>query len=487
MKDGELINLNPRELWENFQILCSIPRLPKKEKKAAAFVKEFGEKLGLETIVDAAGNVIIKKPASKGMENRGGVILQAHLDMVPQKNSGIEHDFEKDPIRAYVDGEWVKARETTLGADNGIGVAAAMAVLQSTDVRYGPVEALFTVDEEVGMTGAFNLKPSILTGGILLNTDSEMEGELCVGCAGGVNANITFRYVEEKVPGGFISYSIKVSGLKGGHSGVNINLGRGNANKILNRFLRHAAKKYGLRLSVIEGGNMRNAIPRESFAVAIVPGSKIVEFLDYAREFEKIVKNELAVKDPCIRFEVKQSDMPDFVMDEKTQSSMINAVYGCPNGVIAASDDMPDVVETSTNLAVVKSQNREITVLCLLRSSVESSKEDLSNMVESVFELAGADCVFEGSYPGWKANLNSPALRVMKESYEKKFGKTPEIKAIHAGLECGIIKSAYPELDMISFGPTICFPHSPDEKVNIKSVGRFWELLVETLKNIPEK
>ncbi len=484
---SEIKNLKPTLVWENFYAMTQIPRPSKKEERIIDYMKNFGQGLGLKTIVDEVGNVIIKKPATRGMENRTGIILQGHLDMVPQKNSDTKHDFEKDPIQPYIDGEWVKARGTTLGADNGMGVAAAMAILQSKDLEHGPVEVLLTIDEEAGMTGANNLKPGLLDGDILINLDSEDEGELYVGCAGGINANVFYSYSEIPVNGDVKAFTLKISGLKGGHSGLDINLGRGNANKLMIRFLKHAVKEFGLRLASIDGGGMRNAIPREAFAVVVVPRGKERDFLASQEQFSQMFSKELSGTEPNISFKCEPAAMPVSLIDEKAQNSMILGVYGCPNGVIRMSDSMPGLVETSTNLASVKSENGKIFVQCLLRSSVDSAKEDLAQMVESVFLLAGAEVSFSGSYPGWKPDMNSKILKTMQSVYNNKFGKIPEIKAIHAGLECGILGGVYPNFDMISFGPTIRYPHSPDEKVHIESVQKFWDFLVETLKNAPVK
>ncbi len=483
---AEIKNLDPSAMWEIFYELTQIPRPSKKEQKAAEYVKAFGEKLGLETIVDTAGNVIIKKPATPGYENRMGVILQGHVDMVPQKNSDIDHDFEKDPIQAYVDGEWVTAKGTTLGADNGMGVAAALAVMADNTLKHGPVEALMTIDEETGMTGAFELQRGILDGKILMNLDSEDEGELYIGCAGGIDVSGKLKYSEESLPAGFEAFRLSLTGLKGGHSGLDINLGRGNSNLLLCRFLFDAAQKYGMRLAGIEGGNLRNAIPRESFADVCVPASEKEGFLAAVKEYDSTFKNELGSVETGLSFTAEPADIPGEIMDKATQDKLIRIVYGAPNGVIRMSADMPGVVETSSNLAVVKSGNGEIDVLCLIRSSVDTAKESLALSIQSVMELAGAEVILSGSYPGWKPDVDSPILGTMKKVYERDFGKVPEVKVIHAGLECGIIGDAYPGLDMISFGPTIRFPHSPDEKVLISSVKKFWDYLVLTLEEVPE-
>ena len=484
---NDILQLDPKALWKNFHSLTQIPRPSKKEDKIREFIYNFGKNLGLETIQDEVGNVIIRKPATPGMENRKGVILQGHLDMVPQKNSDKVHDFETDPIETIVDGEWVHANGTTLGADNGIGVAAAMAVLESNKIQHGPVEALFTSDEETGMTGATGLKPGVLKGDILVNMDSEDEGELYIGCAGGTNGSMTFHYNEQSVSGDYTGFRINVTGLKGGHSGVDIQLGRGNANKIMNRILYHGHVKHGLLLASIDGGSLRNAIPRESFAHAIVPAENVQNFLGCLAKMTTKIKNELSAVEPTLKIEAVPAELPSTVIDQTTFVKFMNAIYACPNGVMRMSNEMAGLVETSNNLAIVKSKNGTITINNLLRSSVDSAKDDLEVMIKSIFDLAGAESVFDGSYPGWKPNPDSSILKTMQDVYNRKYGNIPEIKAIHAGLECGILGGAYPNWDMISFGPTIRFPHSPDEKVNIATVQKFWDFLVETLKNIPVK
>jgi dipeptidase D len=486
---NEISKLTPIEVWENFYQLTRIPRPSHHEDQIRQYVADFGRKLGLETIQDKAGNVIIRKPATPGMEKRKGVILQGHLDMVPQKNSDKDHDFAKDPIETIIDGEWVRANGTTLGADNGIGVAAAMAVLASKDLAHGPVEALFTATEETGMDGANGLGPGMLKGDILINMDSEDEGELYVGCAGGEDANVTFHYSEIPVPAESISFKLNVTGLKGGHSGLDINLGRGNANKIFFRLLKEAYKVCGLRLSSISGGNLRNAIPREAFGVVTVPYATADKLVGLIAGMTTIIKRELSATEPTLKIELSKTEMPASLIDEKTQINLTHAIVACPNGVIRMSDSMAGLVETSTNLAIVKSdsETKTVKVACLMRSSVDSARTQLGSRMDSVFTLAGAEVVLKGGYPGWKPNMESPILKTMLQVYNEKFGRVPEIKAIHAGLECGILGGTYPGWDMISFGPTIRFPHSPDEKVNIESVAKFWDFLVETLKNIPAK
>jgi dipeptidase D len=480
-------DLMPKGLWYNFYEISQIPRPSRKEKKVIEHMKDFGEKLNLDTIVDSIGNVIIRKPATTGMENRKCVIFQTHLDMVPQKNSDKKHDFEKDPIETIIDGDWVKANGTTLGADNGIGVAATMAVLESKDLVHGPIEALFTIDEETGMTGAFGLKPGLLNGDILMNLDSEDEGELYVGCAGGVDVNITKNYNEEISPKGMQAYKVVASGMKGGHSGIDINSGKANSNKIMFRFLMQAEADYGIRLSEAFGGDLRNAIPRESYSIILLPEAKTAVFEKYMKDYEKMYRAEFSDTDPDLSFICKKVDLPVKVMNESDQYKIIRAIFACPNGVQRMSQAMKGLVETSNNLAVVKCIGGKFEAYNLTRSSVDSSKEATAWKIAAVFHLIGAEVAFTGSYPGWKPNMKSPILKTMSDVYSNMYGNVPEIKAIHAGLECGLLGGVYPNLDIISFGPTIRYPHSPDEKVNIGSVIKFWDFIVETLKHIPVK
>ena len=487
MDKTDITLLEPQELWSNFHSLTRIPRPSGHEDEIRAFMVEFGRNLVLETVVDKIGNVLIRKPATPGMENRKGVILQAHLDMVPQQNSGSSHDFTRDPIETVVADGWVKASGTTLGADNGIGVAAAMAVLESTAIAHGPVEALFTREEETGMTGALGLEPALLRGEILMNLDSEDEGELFIGCAGGMNATMNFPAERIAVPEGYCGVRLGVTGLRGGHSGMDIDLGRGNANKIMNRILHAGHDRYGLLPGSIEGGSLRNAIPRESFAHAALPASNIDAFLAGLALLAGRIAVELSATEPTILIEAAPSELPETVIGSDLVGRVLRAIHACPNGVMRMSCDMPGLVETSNNLAIVRSEDDAIVVECLLRSSIDSAREDLAGMIGSVFELAGASVRIHGGYPGWKPNLASPILNVMKQVYAGIAGRAPEVRAVHAGLDCGIIGGTYPALDMISFGPTIRHPHSPDEKVDIASVGRFWELLVETLAAVPER
>jgi len=480
-------DLQPQEIWRNFHELTRIPRPSKKEAGIIEYMKNFGENLGLETMVDETGNVIIKKPATDGMENRKTVVLQGHLDMVPQKNSDKEFDFEKDPIVAMVDGDWVKADGTTLGSDNGIGVAAAMAVLESDTLKHGPVEALFTVDEETGMTGAFGLKPGLLDGDILINMDSEDEGELYVGCAGGIDISASKNYVEEEIPPRHTAYILHARGLKGGHSGLDIDKGRANSNKLLFRFLMQAESDLQVRLTEAMGGDLRNAIPRESKAIVLVPDDRKDKFVSLVEKYQEIYRNEFAETEPGLQFICEETAPPPGVISQNEQYQFIRAIFACPSGVQRMSASMEGLIETSNNLSIVKITGGRFLALSLTRSSVETAKEATAWKIAAVFQLIGAEIELSGDYPGWKPNMDSPILKICQQVYNNRFGKVPEIKAIHAGLECGLLGGAYPGLDMISFGPTIRSPHSPDEKVHIGTVKRFWEFLVAILENIPEK
>lgn len=482
-------NIKPVEVWSIFEQMTQIPRPSFHEEKIQEWAVNFGKNLGLETIKDEVGNVIIRKPATAGKENLKGVILQGHLDMVPQKNSDKQHDFVTDPIETVIDGEWVRANGTTLGSDNGIGVSAAMAVLASDKIKHGPVEVLLTATEETGMDGANGLKTGLLQGDILINMDSEDEGELYVGCAGGEDFSATFNYSEKQTKKEYTGYKLSITGMKGGHSGIDISTGRGNAIKVFFRILNAAGKKLGVRLAEIEGGSLRNAIPREAFGVVAVKQSRTESFLKLVEDLTEVIKAELSETEPTLSIVIEEVKLPKKVLRKKDQEKITAAIVACPNGVIRMSDSMPGLVETSTNLAIVKSDanKKTISAACLMRSSVDSAKEELGTRMKAVFELAGAKTVLTGGYPGWKPNMDSAILKTMQDVYNKKYSKIPEIKAIHAGLECGILGGNYPNWDMISFGPTIRFPHSPDEKVNIATVQKFWDFLVATLENIPEK
>lgn len=475
-------NLQPQGLWSNFYDLTQIPRPSGQKEEVSAFLANYGRSLGLETIVDGIGNVIIRKPASPGYENHLGVILQGHMDMVPQKNNDTVFDFAKDPIEAYIDGEWVTAKGTTLGADNGIGVAAAMAILADKNVVHPPLEVLVTVDEETGMYGAFALEGGLLQGQTLLNLDSEAEGELYVGCAGGVDTTAKFAYTPVEVEEGDVAVKVSVTGCKGGHSGCDIHLQRANANKLLFRFLKEAVANYEARLASVEGGSLRNAIPREASAIITIPAEGLDEVMDLVAEFEDLFVAEYDGVEDNIRFMAEQVECPATELPEDVQDFLIHAITACPHGVYRVIPEMPDVVETSNNLAMLKTEDNCVIVYCLTRSSVESRKEELQEIIQSVFAMAGAEVEFSGSYPGWKPNLKSHILEVMKQTYQENYGVEPRVIIIHAGLECGIIGRNYPGVDMISFGPTIKYPHSPDERVNIATVVKFYEYLLATLK-----
>ncbi len=481
----DIKNLDPKPLWAIFYEMTQIPRPSYHEEKIQEWAFNFGKSLGLETSKDEAGNVIIRKPATPGMENRKGVILQGHLDMVPQKNSDKTHDFEKDAIEAFVDGEWVTANGTTLGADNGIGVSSALAVLASGSVKHGPIEVLLTATEETGMDGAAGLKPGILNGDVLINTDSEEEGTLSIGCAGGINFTATFRNKQKNVEKGMTAFKLKVTGLKGGHSGVDIHLGRGNANKVFFRILKETSDKLGVKLAEINGGSLRNAIPREAFGLLLVRSKKADDLVKLVADLADTVKTELAIVEQDLVIELEKVKVPKTRMSGSLQNKLTAAVWAAPNDVIRMSDTMKGTVETSSNLAIVKSDKENVEICCLVRSFSESAKMAAASRLESLFKIAGAKVELDGSYPGWNPNVNSEILEIMKNLYEKNFGKKPELLAMHAGLECGILGATYPNWDMISIGPTIKYPHSPDEKVNIESVKKYWDFLVATLENIP--
>lgn len=487
MNANDIRNLEPKSLWDIFYNITQIPHPSGKKDEISAYLINFGKQLGLETLVDETGNVLIRKPATPGMEGRKAVALQAHMDMVPQKNSGIAHNFETDPIQAFIDGDWVTATDTTLGADNGIGLAASLAVLAANDIAHPALEVFVTVDEETGMVGAFGLQPNFLQADILINTDSEDEGELYVGCAGGLDANISFAYNEVPVPEGDVALKVSLTGLKGGHSGVDIHLQRANANKLLFRLLKKAVAEYEARLAWVYGGSLRNAIPREAFAVITVPAEGVEDMHELVAEYQALFVKEFYGVENNITVTLDETEMPSGLLPEEVQDDLINGVTACFNGVYRVLPELPSVVETSNNLAIIKSDGKNIELKCLIRSSVDSRKEELASVIESAFALAGAKVSFSGGYPGWNPNLDSPILKTMTKVYEDNFGKTPKVMIIHAGLECGILGANYPNMDMISFGPTIRYPHSPDEKINIETVQKFWDFLKLTLANIPAK
>lgn len=481
-------NLEPKGLWESFYSLTQIPRPSGHCKEVAAFLVNYGKSLGLETLQDEIGNVLIRKPASAGMEGHPGVILQGHIDMVPQKNSDKAFDFEKDAIQTYIEdnGEWVTADGTTLGADNGIGVATAMAILADKDAVHPPLEAFFTVDEETGMYGANDLKAGWLKGKYLLNLDSESEGELYVGCAGGIDTNATFRYQEVETEKGDIALKVTVKGCKGGHSGCDIHLQRANAIKLLFRFLKDAVANFEARLACVEGGSLRNAIPREATAVITIPAESYQDLQDLVDRYEDLYLKEYEGVDDGISFTMEEVECPKKEIPEDVQDYLIHAITLCPHGVYRVLEEARDIVETSNNVSMIKTfvgeEESRVEVQCLTRSSVESRKEELASIIQSAFSLAGAEVEFSGAYPGWKPNLKSTLLKTMKETYIREFGSEPRVVIIHAGLECGIIGAKYEGMEMISFGPTIEHPHSPDERVNIATVQKFYRYVKAALK-----
>lgn len=477
-------NLEPKGLWSSFYSLTQIPRPSGKRKEIADFLVNYGKSLGLETLQDEIGNVLIRKPASAGYENHPGVILQGHMDMVPQKNSDKQFDFEKDPIEAYIEdnGQWVTADGTTLGADDGIGVATAMSILADKNAVHPPLEAFFTIDEETGMYGANDLKSGWLKGKYLLNLDSETEGELYVGCAGGIDAEATFAYQPVETEEGDIALKVTLRGCKGGHSGCDIHLQRANAIKLLFRFLKDAVANFEARLACVEGGNMRNSIPREASAVITIPEESYQDVQDLVDRYEDLWLREYDGVETDLHFTAEEVECPKMEMPEDVQDFLIHAITLCPHGVYRVIPEMPDIVETSNNLAIIETKENTVKVICLARSSVESRKEELASVIQSAFSLAGAEVKFDGAYPGWKPNFKSGLLKTMKETYEKEFGTEPRIVTIHAGLECGIIGSKYEGMEMISFGPTIEHPHSPDERVNIATVQKFYRYVQAALK-----
>ncbi|MDL2312949.1 aminoacyl-histidine dipeptidase [Bacteroidales bacterium OttesenSCG-928-B11] len=486
--NSELKKLYPSALWESFASICDIPHPSKHEEQILAFLKDWAKKNNIECEQDETGNLIFRKPATPGMENRTPVILQGHIDMVPQANSDKKHDFTKDPIKTVIGSDgWLRADGTTLGADNGIGCAAGMALLLAKDVQHGPLEVLITVDEETGMTGAFGLKKGFVKGDILINLDSETEGEMYVGCAGGLDANIEDEYVLEPMPAGMKAFRVFISGLKGGHSGMDINLGRANANKLITRLLQKSKEDMGIRISTIHGGSLRNAIAREAEAIVAVPENNAARFEDFVKNYTEVLRKEFSATEPDLTIDLTVVELPAQVVAECCDSRILHMAYSLPHGVLRMSDSMKDLVETSNNFAIFNLENGKLLMANLLRSSVDSAKEALGEKMRSIAELAGAKISLTGAYPGWKPNMESPVLKTAIKTYTEKYGATPKIMAIHAGLECGLFGVSYPNWDMISFGPTIMNPHSPDERVNIESVGKFWDFLVALMGNIPVK
>ncbi len=479
--------MQPASVFHYFEEICHVPRPSKKEERIRQYLTDFAESHGLEYKVDEAGNVLIRKNASAGKEHLKTVVLQSHMDMVCEKNGGVEHNFDTDPIETYIDGDWLRAKGTTLGADNGIGVATELAVLADRNIEHGPIECLFTVDEETGLTGAFALKEGFMNGDILLNLDSEDEGELFIGCAGGAGTTAEFPCPMVQASEGYFFFRVAVKGLTGGHSGDDINKNRANANKILNRYLTALMQRYGMCLCEIDGGNLHNAIPREASAVCAVPMAHKEDVRVDLNVFLAEIENEYAVTEPNLIMELESESPRREVMEAEAMKRFLLAVYAVHNGVYAMSQDIPGLVETSSNLASVKQKDGKIIVVTSQRSSILSSRKDMSQAVRAAFELGGASCVTADGYPGWKPNPSSEILGIAVESYKRLFGAEPKVKAIHAGLECGLFLEKYPSLDMVSFGPTLRGVHSPDERMLIPTVEKFWNHLLDVLKHIPAK
>ncbi len=481
----EVKDLKPALLWQCFDEITKVPRPSCHEEKIREYLLEFAKKHGIESKTDKVGNVVLKKPATKGYESAPTVVLQAHMDMVAEKNGDVEHDFLNDPIQTYIDGDWVKAKGTTLGADNGIGVAAALAVMADDSLQHGPVEALFTVNEEIGLEGAQNLGEGMIDGSVLINLDSEDDGEIFVGCAGGIDTTAVFTYKRSFAPENFSYFKIKVSGLLGGHSGGDIHIGRANANKLVARFIWNCSQKWDIEVSTIKGGNLRNAIPREAEAVFGVHSDHAAEIAKYMEIFANEIKNEFKGIEPSMDLRVESVDRPEYCIDSNTSLALVRALYSAPHGVVSMSRDIENLVETSTNLAAVKMEGDDkIKVTTSQRSSVESRKNDIAGQVEAHFQLARAKISHSDGYPGWAPNMNSPIMKISAEAYEELFGVKPAIKAIHAGLECGLFLANNPGLDMVSIGPTMTGVHSPDEKLLIPTVDKFWKHLVLMLEKV---
>jgi len=486
-----LSQLKPASLWQLFEKICSIPHPSKHEQQISLWIQSWAKDLGLSIKEDAVGNLFIKKPATQGMEDRQGIILQAHMDMVPQKNNDTNHNFLTDPIRPYIasesDGDWVTADGTTLGADNGVGLASALAVLASTDIPHGPLEVLVTIDEEAGMSGAFGLEAGWLDGDILINTDSEQEGEVYMGCAGGIDGSATFALQFEDVPTNHQAFNLSISGLKGGHSGVDIHTGRANANKLLVRFLLDASNQFDIRLTELNGGSLRNAIPREANASFVVANEQVEPLKAALSLYVSTMQANLGAIETDVDMLLISPEDFGQCWGKITQSNILRALNACPNGVIRMSDDIKGIVESSLNLGVIHTRGKKFTALILIRSLHDDGRLETQRTVQSVFELANADIQFSGAYPGWKPDTDSAIMKTVSETYQTLFGKIPAVMVIHAGLECGLFKTAYPHWDMVSIGPTIKFPHSPDEKIEIASVAQYWQLLIAVLTKAPKK
>jgi dipeptidase D len=480
-------SLQPHAVWQIFSQICAIPHPSKHEMALRSKIQQLCEAKKLETVIDEAGNLIVRKPATKGMENRKIVVMQGHIDMVPQKNADSNHNFETDPIETYVEDDWLKANGTTLGSDNGLGVAAALAVFLSDDIPHGPLELLCTVEEETSMRGAFGLKPGYLQADIMLNLDTEDEGELYVGCAGGVDINASIALSTYGTPDNHLAFQVVVNGLMGGHSGLDIDQGRGNANQIINRFLLTYQDQLEISVSSFNGGTLRNAIPRESFTLITLPSEKAGELKKAITEFEALMKNELGTTETNLTISVSAQSLPSKVLSDDLQRKIINAVAACVSAPLRMSDQFEGIVETSNNLAIVKSNEKTIEIKCLTRSLINSARDFTASSIAATFNLAGAVTTLSGAYPGWKPDPDSSILKTMITGYQRLYGRRPEVKVIHAGLECGLLSEPYPKMDMISFGPTIRGAHSPDERCYIPSVQKFWDFLLDSLANIPEK
>ena len=481
-----ILSLEPKTVWKHFTALNAVPRPSKKEERVIAFIKAFGADLGLETVQDTIGNVIIRKAATPGMEDRKTVVLQSHLDMVHQKNASTDFDFSTQGIQMYIDGDWVKAKGTTLGADNGLGVATIMAILESTELDHPALEALFTIDEETGMTGAMGLEAGVLKADILLNLDTEEDDEIGVGCAGGIDVTASRSYVLEPTPQSALAYTITVKGLQGGHSGMDIHKGLGNANKLMARLLCDGFDKYGLRVSRIDGGGLRNAIPRECFALLVVDMVHQTNFERATTALIFAIENEYSSFEPGLSIVLNSCELPETVMELEVQQPLLKSLQAAHNGVYRMSPDIDGLVETSNNVARVMVDNGQCSIGCLTRSSVDSSKKDLSQALKSTFELAGFAVEFSGEYPGWTPNMQASILKVLTDLYKDLFNSAPRVAACHAGLECGILGTHYPEMEMISFGPNIKGAHSPDERLQISSVQKFWVFIKAILAAIPK-
>lgn len=483
-----LKTLEPHLIWHYFGEILNIPRASKKEEQIRAYLLAFGKERNLETRTDATGNVLIKKPATPGYENRKTVILQSHMDMVCEKNADSKHNFDTDPIEVKIVDGWLMAKDTTLGADNGIGVAAELAILAANNIEHGPIECLFTVDEETGLTGAFGLEPGFLSGDILMNLDSEDDGQFFIGCAGGIDTVIKIPLEEKAVTGkNLISYKLSIRGLKGGHSGDDINKGLGNANKLLNRFLWEWASPLNLQIASFDGGNLRNAIAREAQAIVVLSANDANSIEDAVNEYQNTIQRELHSTEPNLKFSFEKQDVPPKVLSPELQNNLLNAVYACPHGVSRMSADIPNFVETSTNLAAIKMKDDHILITTSQRSSVSSAKFDIAHQVAATFNLINAKVEHGEGYPGWNPNPKSQILEIIQQAFKKRFNEEPLALAIHAGLECGLFEEKYPGLDMVSYGPTMRGVHSPDEKLKIDTVERFWNLTLDVLKNIPIK